>query len=370
MASLSRGHSADSELLYVGTYTEPGRREGIHRVAFDNGTGALRAIDSIDAGPNPSFLALHPEGRVLYAVNEVDEHTGIPTGTLHALAIDRKNGALTSIGWQSSGGRGPCYVSIDRSGRAALIANYDSGSVALLPTDDTGAIGAPASIDQHSGSGPNSDRQEGPHAHCIMAHPANHFAIAADLGTDRVLVYELEAAAGVLRHRESGDLSMEPGSGPRHIAFHPTLPLVFVTNELNSTVSALHFDDRRGALALLSTTRTTPNSWRGENFPADIHVAPSGNVVYVSNRGHDSIAILSIETRSGTLSLAQTVSTGGSWPRNFGLAPDGRWLVVANQKSNTLVVLARDDVSGRLTSTRRSLEIPSPTCIRFLSTTM
>ena len=370
MTSVGREHPADSELLYVGTYTDPGRREGIHRVSLDNRTGALRAIDAIDAGPNPSFLALHPGRRVLYAVNEVDEHSGIPTGTLQAFAIQQMTGALTSIGSRSSGGRGPCYVSVDRSGRAALIANYDSGSVALLPIDGTGAIGAPATIDQHSGRGSNVERQEGPHAHCIMAHPRNRFAIAADLGTDRILVYELDAAAGVLRHRESGDLSMEAGAGPRHIAFHPSLPLVFVSNELNSTVAALHFDDQRGALSLLSSTPTTPKSWRGENYPADIHVAPSGNVVYVSNRGHDSIAVFSIEMRSGTLTFAQTTSTKGSWPRNFGLAPDGRWLVVANQKSNMIVVLARDDVSGRLTSTKRSLEISNPTCVRFLSTSM
>ena len=160
---------------------------------------------------------------------------------------------------------------------------------------------------------------------------------------------------------------MPPGAGPRHIAFHPTLPLVLVTNELNSTVAALHFDDQRGALSLLSTTPTTPNGWRGENYPADIHVAPSATVVYVSNRGHDSIAAFSIDTRSGRLSLAHTTSTEGSWPRNFGLAPDGRWLLVANQKSNSIVVLARDPETGRLTSTGRRLEVSSPTCIRFAS---
>lgn len=367
MTSRNRERPSDSELVYIGTYTAPGRREGIHRVAFDRRSGVLRAIDAIDAGANPSFLALHPDGSTLYAVNEVDEHTGMPTGTLRAFAIDRKSGALTWIGSQSSGGRGPCYVSVDRSGRAALIANYDSGSVALLPIDRAGAISAPAIVDQHNGRGPNPERQEGPHAHCIIAHPTNRFAIAADLGTDRVLVYELDAAAGLLRHHESADVSMQPGAGPRHIAFHPTLPLVFVTNELNSTVASLHFDDQRGTLSLLSTTPTTPQTWRGENYPADIHVAPSGGVVYVSNRGHDSIAAFTVETRSGTLSLAQTTSTEGSWPRNFGLAPDGRWLLVANQKSNSIVVLARDDVSGRLTSTGRWLEISSPTCVRFAS---
>jgi 6-phosphogluconolactonase len=370
MKSLSRERPVDSELLYVGTYTEPGRREGIHRVAFDARTGALRVIDAIEAGVNPSFLALHPSRRALYSVNEVGEHAGTPTGALRAFAINRETGALIPIGSQSSGGRGPCYVSIDRSGRAALIANYDSGSVALLPIDRTGAISAPTTIDQHSGRGPNVERQEGPHAHCIVPHPTNRFAIAADLGTDRVLVYDLDAATGVLRHRESGDLSLQPGAGPRHIAFHPTLPLLFVANELNSTVAALHFDQQRGALSLISTRPTTPHAWRGENYPADIHVAPSGNVVYVSNRGHDSIAAFSIETTSGALDLAQTTSTEGSWPRNFSLAPNGRWLLVANQKSNAIVVLARDRESGRLTSTGQRLEISSPTCIRFASTSV
>lgn len=365
MASLARERTADTQILYVGAYTDSPRDEGVYVIEFDTRTGELHRVGAVDAGPNPSFLAIHPSGRTLYAVNEVAGYDGIRTGGVSTLMITRESGALTRMGMQSSGGRGPCYVSVDPSRRAALVANYDSGSVALLPIGEDGALGAVAAVVQHSGRGPNAERQEAPHAHCIVAHSASRFALAADLGTDRVLVYDLDTRAGTLRHRESGDARMHPGAGPRHIAFHPSLPFVFVTNELDSTVATLRFDADRGTLSLLSTVPTIPKSWSGENYPADVHLAPGGDAVYVSNRGHDSIAVFSIAPTTGALTLEQTVSTGGSWPRNFGLDPSGRWLVVANQKSSSLVVLARDPGSGRLTATARRLEVPSPACVRF-----
>jgi 6-phosphogluconolactonase len=256
-------------------------------------------------------------------------------------------------------------VSVDGKGRAALVANYDSGSIALLPIDERGALGAPSIVVQHTGHGPNGDRQAAPHAHCILAHPRNRFAFAADLGTDRVLVYELDVTRGTLHHRGSGDASMHPGAGPRHIAFHPALPFLFVTNELDSTVATLRFDREAGALTLLSVTSTLPIGWQGENYPADVHVAPAGDVVYVSNRGHDSIAVFSINRSTGALKLRETTSTNGSWPRNFAVDASDRWVVVANQKSNSIIVLERDRVTGRLTRAGGRLEVPSPACVRF-----
>jgi 6-phosphogluconolactonase len=364
MAITPRLASSDSELLYVGTYTDEKHDHGVYLVRLDSRTGALELLTSFDAGPNPSFLAIHPNGRVLYAVNEVAEHDGSPSGAVSAFAIAGNNGALARIGMQSSGGRGPCYVSVDRVGRAVLVANYDSGTVALLPVDGAGSVGPASIVIQHAGHGPNAERQEGPHAHSIVANLNDRFALAADLGADRVFVYELDTRAGALRHREQGDAVMHPGSGPRHLAFHPRLPMVFVANELDSTVTSLRFDDDRGVLSPISSASTLPASWRGENYPADIHVSSSGNIVYVSNRGHDSIAVLRIGA-SGTLTLIDTVSTGGNWPRNFSLDPTGRWLLAANQRSNTIVVLHRDPATGRLTMTDRHLDIPSPACVRF-----
>jgi 6-phosphogluconolactonase len=321
---------ADSVLFYVGTYTDGTRSEGIYLVRMNTRTGELELLSVTDAGPNPSFLAVHPSGRALYAANEATD------GGVSAFAISEGSGALTRINRQPSGGSGPCFVSVDRT-----------------------------SIARDSGGGPNAERQEAPHAHCILAEPSNRFALAADLGADRVFVYELDIESGSLRHREDGgDAVMRAGAGPRHIAFHPTEPLVFVSCELDSTVATLRFDVIGGTLTLVATTTTLPQGWKGENYPADIHVAPSGNALYVSNRGHDSIAVFSIGP-AGALRREQHVSTEGSWPRNFSLDPSGRWLLVANQKSSSIVLFARDEASGRLTRSRGRLEVPSPACIRF-----
>jgi 6-phosphogluconolactonase len=354
----------DAELLYVGTYTGDGRRDGIYLVHMDRRSGELKQVGSVDAGPNPSFLAIHPNGRVLYGVNELEKYNGRATGAVSAFAIARDTGALTRLGEQPSEGGSPCFVSVDRSGRVALVANYVGGSVALLPIKAGGGVAPATSVVKHAGSGPNADRQSAPHAHCIVADPSNRFALAADLGADRVFVYRLDLDGKSLRHVEGGDAVMRAGAGPRHIAFHPTLPLVFIANELDSTVATLRFDSERGKLAVIDTRSPLPSGWTGTNFPADIHIAPSGRTLYVSNRGHNSIAVFSVAS-TGALTLDQVVSTDGDWPRNFSLDPTGRWLLVANQKSNSIVVFGRDEESGRLTPTRQRIALPSPVCLRF-----
>ena len=360
-----KGSQTGNQLLYVGTYTENGRRDGIYLIGMDTRSGKLRRVGAADAGANPSFLAIHPNGRVLYAVNEVDKYEGKPTGAVTSFAIATDTGALTRRNEQSSGGAAPCYVSVDRSGRALLVANYDGGSVSLLPIKADGSVAPIAQVVQHKGNGPVADRQSEPHAHCIMADPSNRFALSADLGADRVFVYRLDPDDKSLRHVDGGDAVMRPGAGPRHIAFHPSLPLVFVANELDSTVATLRFDAARGKLSALAVHSTLPSGWKGTNYPADIHVAPSGRTLYVSNRGHNSIAVFSVANATGALTLQQVIATGGDWPRNFSLDPSGRWLLVANQRSNSIVVFARDEASGRLTVTRERIELPSPVCLRF-----
>jgi 6-phosphogluconolactonase len=353
----------DSELLYVGCYTDAGHPEGVHLVRFDTRSGHLEHSGSVNAGTNPSFLAIHPNGSALYAVNEAAEHNGRATGGVSAFAI-AESGALARVGEESSEGRGPCYVSVDRSGRAVLVANYDEGSVALLPIGAGGAIGAATSVDQHHGKGPNVERQEAPHAHCIVVDPSNRYALAADLGIDRVLMYALNVEQGTLQRIDPGDATLRPGAGPRHIVFHRRLPLVYVVNELDSTITRLRLDAGRGALTTADSVSTLPAGWTGTSYAADIHVAPLGDVLYVSNRGHNSIAAFSIAA-DGALALRQTISTNGDWPRNFSLDPTGRWLLVANQHSGTIVVFARDVTTGRLTPTRQRMEIANPACLRF-----
>ena len=367
LIGLARGSKSppDGDLLYVGTYTVGTRSEGIYLVRMDRRSGRLQRVGSVDAGANPSFLGTHPNGRCLYAVKELEQYNGQPTGAVSAFAIAKDTGALTRLNEQPSGGGAPCFVSVDKSGRVALVANYAGGSVALLPIQANGALAPAAHVVQHTGKGPNAERQAAPHAHCILADPSNRFALAADLGADRVFVYHLDLEGRSLRHIEEGDAVMRAGAGPRHIAFHPTLPLVFVANELDSTVATLRFDAERGALSPLDTRSTVPAGWTGTNYPADIHLAASGRTLYLSNRGHNSIAVFSVAESTGALVLDQTISTEGDWPRNFSLDPTGRWLLVANQRSDSVVVFGRDPENGRLTPTPQRIALPSPVCLRF-----
>jgi len=356
---------SDDHLLYVGTYTEDTKSEGIYLVRMDARSGKLQRVGAVNAGANPSFLAIHPNGRVLYAVNEVDKQNGKPTGGVSAFAIATNTGELTRRNEQPSEGAAPCYVSVDRSGRVVLVANYNGGSIALFPIETDGSLAPTTHVVHHTGRGPNTERQEAPHAHCIVADPSNRFVLAADLGIDRVLVYRLDLEGKSLRHVEGGDAVMRRGAGPRHLAFHPTLPLVFVANELDSTVASLRFDAERGALSPLVARSTLPAGWTGANYPADIHIAPSGRTLYASNRGHNSIAVFSVAESTGVLALEQVVPTDGDWPRNFALDPTGRWLLVANQRSDSVVVFGRDQKSGRLTPTLERIALPSPVCLRF-----
>jgi 6-phosphogluconolactonase len=362
------GSQTDPDLLYVGTYTESTKSDGIYLLRMDRRSGELSRVGAVNGGANPSFLALHPNGRALYAVNELEQYNGKKTGAVSAFAMDRATGTLTRLNEQPSGGGAPCYVSVDGGGRFALVANYSGGSVALLPIETNGALAPAAQLIQHTGTGPNAERQEGPHAHCIVPDPSNRFALSADLGVDRVFLYGLgkgSKGGNSLNHVEGGDVVMRPGAGPRHIAFHPTLPLVFVTNELDSTVATLRFDSQRGALSALDARSTVPAGWTGTNYPADIHVASNGRTLYVSNRGHNSIATFSVAESTGALALEQVVSTEGDWPRNFSLHPTAQWLLVANQRSDSVVVFAREAENGRLTATNQRIAIPSPVCLRF-----
>ena len=360
--SVPRTGSRASHLLYIGTYTEDDPATGIHLARFDDVTGSLSRIGGIDAGPNPSFLAIHPKGHTLYAVNEVTEWEGHPAGGVSSFDISPVTGELTRLNRQSSAGAAPCYVSVDRAGRAVLVANYVGGSIAVLPLAD-GSLAKASHVVQHSGKGPNAERQGGPHAHCIVTDPSNRYALAVDLGVDRVLLYRLSEDGHSLQHVT--DAVLTPGAGPRHLAFHPTLPLVYVANELDSTVSSFRFDAGRGALLPVETIATLPRGWSGTNFPADIHLDSAGRHVYVSNRGHNSIAMFHVAERTGRLTMAQAIATEGDWPRNFSLDPTGSWLLVGNQRSGSIVVLRRDQDSGRLSPTSHRLTVPRVACVRF-----
>ena len=361
---VARAQRTTDRLVFVGTYTTDGRSEGIYVLRVHPDTGAIRVQGVAARTPNPSYLAFHGNGRVLYAVNEVSEFLGQPSGGVTAFRVNRSTGELTRISQQTSQGKAPCYVSLDRTNRFVLVANYVGGSVATLPVMRDGGVAVARSVIEHHGSGPNPTRQTGPHAHCILADRGNRHVLVVDLGIDAVVSYELDARSGKLTPVSSG-AALKPGAGPRHLVFHPHAPFAYVANELDSTVTAFRYNEATGALDEMQTTAASPGGSIPDNHPADVHVAPSGRYLYLSNRGDDTIAVFAIDGTTGQLTPVQQIACGGHWPRNFALDPAGRFLLVANQRSDSIVVFRVDAESGHLTPTEHRAELPVPVCIRF-----
>jgi len=345
--------------FYIGTYTRTGSK-GIYGCRLDVVTGKIELTGQTAEVTNPSFLTFDPAGDRLYAVSEAGRD-----GAVNALAVDRKTGELEVLNQQLSHGSAPCYLSVDATGKSVLVANYSSGTVALLPVKAGGVLGEATSVIQHEGSGPNERRQKGPHAHSITVAPGNRFAIAADLGIDTYLVYRLDVKAGKLVPNDPPGTASPAGAGPRHIAFHPNGRFVYGANELASTVSAFRWDGTAGTLAIIQTVTMLPAEFDGRNSAADIHVHPSGRCLYASNRGHDSIAVYEIDQETGELSLVQHQSTLGKTPRNFAIDPTGRWLLAANQDTDNIAVLAIDPGTGKLSATEHGVSVPMPVCVCF-----
>jgi len=350
-------------LVYVGTYTT-GKSEGIYLYRLNLSSGELKPVASTKGVVNPSFLALTPSRRYLYAVNEVQEFAGRKSGAVSAFAVDQRTGELRLLNQQPSLGADPCYVDVDAGGRFVLIANYTGGNVMVLPVRRDGSLGEAADMKQYQGSSVNRERQEGPHAHCIVLDPANRFAYSCDLGTDRIMIFRFDSRTGKLLPAEQRWVQVKPGAGPRHLAFQPGGKYVFVLNELHSTVTAFSRDPEKGSLKELQTLTTLPKDFAGTNTSADIHVSSDGRFLYCSNRGHDSIAIFAIDPHGG-LSTIGHESTRGMTPRNFGIVPTGAFLLVANQKSDNIAVFRVDRKTGRLSSTGQMVEAPSPVCLKF-----
>ncbi len=356
--------SAGELLLYVGTYTT-GESEGIYLYRLDLSSGELKHVATTKGVVNPSFLALGPSRRYLYAVNEVEEFAGRKSGAVSAFALDQKTGELRLLNQKPSLGADPCYVDLDARGRFVLIANYTGGNVTVFPVERDGSLGEPADMKQYQGSSVNRARQEGPHAHCIVLDPTNRFAYSCDLGTDKIMIFRFDARDGKLLPNEQPWAQVKPGAGPRHLAFYPGGRYVFVLNELHSTVTAFSREPDRGTLQELQTLTTLPNDFKGQNTSADIHVSSDGRFLYCSNRGHDSIALFTINPRNGALTSMGHESTRGQTPRNFAIDPSGMFLLVANQNSDNIVVFRLDKKTGRLSSTGQVVQVPSPVCLKF-----
>ncbi len=361
---------ASETLVLVGTYTsgESGSK-GIYRMWLNPETGALSTPEVAAETTDPSFLALHPTKRVVYAVNETDTFGGQTgdkaTGGVTAFTIGEA-GELKKLNDQPSLGKHPCYIAIDRSGALALVANYSGGNVAALPLDADGRL-QPGRAQQHTGSSVNKDRQKGPHAHSIDPDPSNRYALSADLGIDKVLVYKLDSKTQTIAPNDPPSASIAPGSGPRHIAFDPKGRTAYVINELTSTVTVLAWDAEKGTLRDVQTISALPDGYDRRSYSGEIEVHPSGRLVFVSNRGHNSLAIFKVDQESGRLTLAGHQSTGGDWPRNFATDPSGRFLLAANQRSVSIVVFRVDVDRATLTPTGVSAGVPAPASIRFIA---
>lgn len=348
--------------VYIGTYTrtEPhvqGKAEGIYIYEMNPATGALTHVITSPATENPSYVAIHPNGKWLFAVNELGQ------GRVSAFKLDKERKQLSFLNSVSSHGSSPCYVSIDKSGKFVMTANYGTGNVALYPINEDGSLKEATSVFQHEGSGPDP-RQKGPHAHMIRTGNDDKLVYAADLGTDQVVTYKIDAARSVLN--KVSEYKAKPGAGPRHIAFHKNKKWAYIVNEINGTVEACTVDSKTGALTRFQDITTLPQGETGKAGCADIHITPDGKYLYASNRGNiNNIAMYAIDENSGSLKILGHQPVGGRTPRSFAIDPTGTFLIVANQDTGNIVTFRIDSNTGKLADTGMEVKVPTPVCVRF-----
>ncbi|HLY19839.1 MAG TPA: lactonase family protein [Bryobacteraceae bacterium] len=352
--------------VYFGTYTDKGSK-GIYACRFHPGNGKLGPVTLVAETRNPSFLAADPASHYLFAANEIGDYQGAKSGSVSSFAIDRRTGKLTALNTVASRGADPCHLTVDKTSRHVLAANYTGGSVAVLPIQPDGKLAEASDFVQHHGSSVDPERQKEPHAHDVVLTPGDRFAVVADLGLDHLQVYRYDGQAGKLTSNEPPYGHVKPGSGPRHFALHPNGRFAYVINEMGNTITAFDWDGEKGTFNETQTISTLPKDFKGENSTAELVVHPSGRYLYGSNRGHDSIAVYAIDPAKGALTLIEIVPTGGKEPRNFALDPTGAWLFAANQNSNTVVLFRINPRNGRLTLGGQQLEVLSPVCVTFVA---
>lgn len=352
--------ASDVYSVYVGTY-QPAGKDGIFHLRFDARSGRLTVQGAVSVVTNPSFLALHPSGRYLYAVSEAPGGDG---GEVCAFAVDGSTGDLTFLNRRPAHGRSTCHLAVDATGRRVVAANYSSPTIIMYPIEADGRLGEGPVLVRHEGSSVHP-RQTEPHPHSANIDPTNRFVYCPDLGLDKVLIYRLDAAAGTLTANDPAFVRTAPGAGPRHLDFHPSRRYAYVVNEIGSTVGAYASDQTTGALRELQTVSALPVGYRDTSHCADIHVHPSGRFLYASNRGHDSIAIYRIDEGTGTLTPLGHQPTQGRTPRNFALDPTGAFLFAQNQGSDSIVTFHVDQQTGALRPTGEVTSLPTPVCMKF-----
>jgi 6-phosphogluconolactonase len=353
--------------VYISTFTEHGG-DGIYLAELNPSTGDLGTIRLVGDVRKASFLALHPNHRYLYSTCEVDNYHDAKGGAVAAFKIDSATGNLTLLNHQSSSAEGPHYLSLDREGKNALVANYHGGGVAVLPIRADGTLRSATSRVLHHGSSVNKSRQTGAHPHAIEVDPTNQLVFVPDLGLDKVIAYRFNAAAGTIVASHSHDLATSPGAGPRHITFHSNGKWAYVINELDSTVIGLRYESQTGALTQINIVSTLPaGATQKDNLTGEIVVHPNGKFLYASNRGHDSIAVFAIDQASGQLSSLGHCLAGGRTPRNFNIDPSGKYLLSANLGSDSVTVLPIDPITGKLSRAAHEIKVIQPYCIQFFS---
>jgi len=353
--------------VYIGTYTNTkSKSEGIYLAELDTSTGRMTTPAVAVKTGNPSFLAIHPSRKFLYAANEVGQSGGKPTGAVSGFAVDPKTGGLSPLNSEPSGGADPCFVAVDATGSDVLVANYTGGSVSVLPIGEDGKLAPPTETIQHKGMVADGSKPATPHAHSINLDSTNATAVVADLGLDKLMVYRFDPKTGTLRPNIPPFAALPPGSGPRHLAFHPDGRHAYVINETSCTITAFDYDSARGSFSALQTISTRPDPVKPGDSTAEVVVHPSGRFVYGSNRGPNTLAIFSADPASGKLTSVGFQPTGGKTPRNFAVDPTGQFLLAANQNSDTITVFRVDLNSGRLTPVGEPVACPAPVCIRFM----
>ncbi|RUS14401.1 6-phosphogluconolactonase [Endogone sp. FLAS-F59071] len=352
--------------VYIGTYTDENSK-GIYLFTFNSTTGSFTSKGLVAETVSPSWVALHPSKKFLYAVNEVKDYEGKSSGAITSFAIDPSTGGLTELNQRPTHGANPCHVVVDAQGRYTLTANYTGGSVVVHPIQPGGSLGDHTSHHQHTdATHVVPDRQEAPHAHSINLDFTNRFAVALDLGCDKAIIYRYNATSGTLTPNDS--YAFTPGAGPRHLAFHPKNPRVaYAITELHNEVVVLDVDSDTGSLTEAQRLGALPAEFKGETIAAEIQVHPSGRFVYGSLRGHDSIVIYSTHPDSGHLTYVAHVSSGGKTPRHFAIDPTGKWFITASKDSGYLSVFEIDQETGELKKTEGKVEVPNPVCVRFVA---
>jgi 6-phosphogluconolactonase len=359
--------SQPAGLLYAGTYTNDkgSTSQGIYAFRWDPDEGTLKLEGLAAATVNPSFLTLSPDRRHLYAVNEVDEYRGSKSGSVTAFAVERDSFKLKTINTVSSDGGGPCKITVDHSGKAAFVANYDGGSAASFRILKSGALSKAVSTFHYTGHGADAERQAAPHTHCTTVSPDNHYVLINDLGLDRVSVYHLDPETAVLTANDPPFYEALPGSGPRSFTFHPSGKWAYSLNEISNSVDALAWDAEHGTLKRLQNISTLPEGFSGSNTAGQVAVDSAGRFLYASNRGDDSVVVYSISDSDGTLKTVQHVDCGGKTPRHFALDPGNQWLLVANQDSSNIVIFARDPRTGLLNPSGKQYPLSHAVCLVF-----